>query len=83
MKIYKKKQSTIKVITDNHTDKFGGIEVVQLNMMLKGLVQSIVDFDDNFEYYRDATVHEIRKYGRKLSTYVEPVKIEQDEQIKS
>ena len=67
MKVYKKKKSWLKVISERKSGRFGGTEVVFLNGSLKDSLQAVVDFNQDYEYLREATIEETDKYYNKLN----------------
>jgi len=67
MKVYKKKNSWLKVLSERKSGRFGGTEVVFLNGSLKNSLQAVVDFNQNYEYLREATIEETDKYYDKLN----------------
>ena len=64
MKVYKKKNGKILVLTNLSGGAFGGTEVVFMNYALKGTLQAV--FLSNYEYFREPTNDEINTFGQKL-----------------
>jgi len=67
MKVYKKINGNIKVLSKKSSGRFGGTEVVFLNYSLKGTMQSVINFSHDYEYLREPTNEEIEKYYNKLN----------------
>ena len=66
MKVYKKKNGNIKVTTTLKNGGFGGTEVVFLNFSMKGTLQAVGNFNENYEYLREPTQEEIEMYRNKI-----------------
>lgn len=66
MKVYKKKNGKLKVLSERKNGRFGGTEVIFLNYSLKGTLQSVYNFNQEYEYLREPTLEEIEKYYDKL-----------------
>lgn len=67
MKVYQKKNGRIKVLSKNSGGFFGGTEVIFLNYSLKGTLQSVINFNHDYEYLREPTNEEIEKYYNKIN----------------
>ncbi len=67
MKVYKKKNGKFVVLSKGKSGSFGGTEVIFLNYSLKGTLQAICNFNNDYTYLREPTLEEIDKYYNKLN----------------
>lgn len=68
MKVYKKKDGKILVLTNLRSGLFGGTEVVFMNYGKKGQIQSVLL--SYYEYIREPTNEEVEKFGGKLKQQI-------------